>query len=301
MADEKDFYKELIDNLFDGVYFVDRERKITYWNKGAERITGYSAHHVVGHHCYDNLLNHVTANGTLLCLGNCPLVACMQDGKPREAEIFLHHNEGHRVPVRVRATPLCDTEGNIIGAVETFSNNSTVVNFRQQVRQLRRSTQIDVLTGVRNRPFLEGRLRALIAEFDHQTSTAGLLFLDIDHFKNINDTYGHEAGDKALQMVAATLHHNLRTTDVLGRWGGEEFIAILYDVPSLEALRTVAEKLRIMVENSHLTYDNHELSATLSIGATRLLPKDTPETIVRRADQLMYKSKQAGRNRVTVA
>jgi PAS domain S-box-containing protein len=70
MSDEKDFYKEIIDNLYDGVYFVDRERLITYWNKGAERITGYSAAQTIGHSCRDNLLNHVTANWIQLCLNN---------------------------------------------------------------------------------------------------------------------------------------------------------------------------------------------------------------------------------------
>ncbi len=83
MPNEKDFYKEIIDNLYDGVYFVDRDRVITYWNKGAERITGYSAEQTIGRACRDNLLNHVTANGVELCLTNCPLAAVMQDGNPR--------------------------------------------------------------------------------------------------------------------------------------------------------------------------------------------------------------------------
>ena len=106
MPYEKDFYKELVDNLYDGVYFVDRDRRITYWNEGAERITGYSAPQVIGRRCRDTLLNHVTANGVLLCQDHYPLAAVMENGKPREAEVYLHHADGHRVPVMVWATLL---------------------------------------------------------------------------------------------------------------------------------------------------------------------------------------------------
>src|SRR5512146_1588532 len=103
MPDEKDFYKDIIDNLYDGIYFVDRDRVITYWNKGAERITGYSSTQTIGRSCRDNLLNHVTASGIQLCQNHCPLAAVMEDGKEREVEVFLHHANGHRLPVAIRA------------------------------------------------------------------------------------------------------------------------------------------------------------------------------------------------------
>src|SRR5512138_2173073 len=134
MPDEKNFYKNVIDNLYDGVYFVDRDRRITYWNKGAERITGYTAEHSIGRRCRDNLLNHVTANGIPLCQEHCPLAAVMEDGQEREAEVFLHHADGYRVPVLVRGAPLRDESGNIIGAVESFSNNASLMDTRRKLR-----------------------------------------------------------------------------------------------------------------------------------------------------------------------
>ena len=300
MPENKDFYKDIIDNLYDGVYFVDRERVITYWNKGAERITGYKDKQVVGRSCSDNLLNHVSASGVQLCRTQCPLAASMADGKPREAEVFLHHADGHRVPVLLRASPLRDAEGNITGAVETFSGDLGILTVRQQLRELRHTARTDVVTGISNRLHLEGRLRALLAEFGNGSGGAGVLFADIDGFKQCNDAYGHEVGDKVLRMVAATLKHNLREADALGRWGGEEFLAILYDVTSLGALETLCEKLRTLVEASRLDLADRHLTVTVSIGATLLRPDDTPESIVRRADEMMYRSKQAGRNRVSV-
>ena len=301
MDEDKGFYKDIIDNLNDGVYFVDRERVITYWNKGAERITGYTSQQAVGRSCRDNLLNHVTADGDLVCLSQCPLAACMEDGTAREAYVFLHHADGHRIPVWVRAAPLRDAQGNIIGSVEIFTANTEMMTLRYKVGELRRALNTDKLTGIGNRQFIEGRLHALIAEKALRTDTvAGLLFIDIDHFKQINDTYGHDFGDKVLVMVAQTVQHNLRKSDVLGRWGGEEFIAILYDVETFQQLKSIADKLRVLVEFSRLDLPGASLSVTISIGATFLLPIDTPESIVSRADELMYQSKRNGRNQVSL-
>jgi diguanylate cyclase (GGDEF)-like protein/PAS domain S-box-containing protein len=300
MPEEKDFFKDIIDNLYDGVYFVDRDRIITYWNKGAERITGYSAEHAVGRSCQDNLLNHVTPNGFPICGDRCPLSAVMNDGKAHEVDVYLHHADGHRIPVSVRATALRDDQGNIVGAIETFTNSAGVVNSRQEMKKLRHMVMTDPLTGVGNRRLIEGRLNAVVAEYKSNANVAGLLFLDVDHFKRFNDTYGHNTGDKVLKMVAKTLHHSLRTTDMIGRWGGEEFVAILYDVADLEGLRIVADKVRSLVEYSRIDEEDQSFSVTVSVGATLLLPEDTPESFIARADQLMYASKQAGRNRVTV-
>jgi diguanylate cyclase (GGDEF)-like protein/PAS domain S-box-containing protein len=300
MPDNKDFYKDIIDNFYDGVYFVDRERVITYWNKGAERITGYTAGQTIGRACRDNLLNHVTANGVELCNSNCPLAAVMEDGNPREAEVFLHHRDGHRVPIIVRATALRDEQGDIIGAIETFSNNRNVMSARRQLREMRHIVHTDRLTGIGNRRLVEGRLHAVIAECAHNDTSAGLLFLDIDHFKRINDTYGHYVGDRVLSMVTATFNHSLRATDTIGRWGGEEFVAILNNINTDAMLRQVAGKVRTLVELSRLDLDGQSLTVTVSIGATRLRPGDTPESLVERADGLMYQSKKAGRNCVTI-
>jgi len=300
MTDEKDFYREIIDNMYDGVYFVDRDRVITYWNKGAERITGYSAAQTLGRACRDNLLNHVTANGVQLCQNQCPLAAVMQDGNEREAEVFVHHADGHRVPIVIRASPMRDRNGNIIGAVESFSNNASVIDTRSKLRALRREVTTDPLTGIGNRKYLDGRLSAAIAEYQNNTDNAGLLFMDVDRFKQVNDVYGHNTGDTVLRMVAQTLRLAVRATDTVGRWGGEEFIAILHGVRENDALKAAAEKVRTLVEYSRLDVTEQGLTVTVSIGGTLLLPGDTPESLVWRADTLMYRSKQAGRNRVTV-
>jgi diguanylate cyclase (GGDEF)-like protein len=158
----------------------------------------------------------------------------------------------------------------------------------------------DPLTGVSNRRHLEGRLKTAIAVVQNSSSAAGILFMDVDYFKKVNDTYGHATGDDVLRMVANTQQYALRATDTLGRWGGEEFVAILYELQNGDNLGAIAEKVRTLVEVSRLDVNGHGLSVTISIGGTLVLPSDTPESLIQRADELMYLSKQAGRNRVTL-
>ncbi|MFN3535085.1 MAG: PAS domain-containing protein, partial [Desulfatiglandales bacterium] len=101
---EPPFYKQILDALSDGVYFVDKERRITFWNNGAERLTGYSADEVLGKSCADNLLMDVDDNGKELCTSGCPLEAVIRDGHMREADVYLHHKFGYRIPIHIKAT-----------------------------------------------------------------------------------------------------------------------------------------------------------------------------------------------------
>ena len=194
------FFKDLINNLFDGVYFVNKDREITFWNKGAERITGYDSDYVLGHACRDNLLNHVTETGVELCNVDCPLAKCLKDGKTRELEAFLHHAGGHRVPVSLHVSPIKNETGAIIGAIQNFSNIVKRYTLRKEVKELRQKILVDPLTGIRNRLFLEGRVNATLAEYKYNKAMIGLLFIDIDHFKIFNDNYGHEGGDIVLRI-----------------------------------------------------------------------------------------------------
>jgi len=110
-----------LEQLFEGVYVVDKERTILSWNKSAEELTGYSAREVVGRHCYDNILMHVDDKGKNLCHAGCPLDASSKDGQVRDVSVFLRHKKGHRVPVHVRSVPLRDDTGLINSTVEVFS------------------------------------------------------------------------------------------------------------------------------------------------------------------------------------
>lgn len=295
----RESYARIIDNLHDGLYFVDRERKITFWNKAAERIAGFSAAEVLGRHCSDNILNHVNAAGETLCLGDCPLAATIGDGMPREATVYLHHKDGHRVPVAVRVSALTDDDGAVIGGIELFTDISNQTANELRIRELEKLALLDMLTQLANRSFLEREVRSRLEERERFNVPFGVLFIDIDHFKDFNDTYGHAVGDEVLRSVAQTMVANSRPFDLCGRWGGEEFLAVIRNVAAQE-LALLGNRLRALVESSYLSREDRTLKITVSIGATIAQGGDSPETLLKRADALLYESKKAGRNRLTL-
>jgi diguanylate cyclase (GGDEF)-like protein/PAS domain S-box-containing protein len=294
-----DFHKDLLDNLIDGLYLVDRDGRITYWNKAAENLSGYAADEVLGKKCSDNILMHVDEQGNSLCGDHCPLQKAIADGLSQTAEINLLHKEGYRLPVAIRIAPIRDSSGEIIGAAEVFFDNSAKVAATQKIKELEDLIYTDQLTGVANRKYMETFINSRLEEMRRHNGTFGVLFLDIDHFKSINDTHGHDIGDDVLKMVAQTLVKNLRAFDAVGRWGGEEFLCVITHANE-DNLSKIAEKLRNLVEHSSLIVNNLPVSVTISIGALVARQNDTLESIVRRADKLMYQSKTCGRNGVTV-
>ena len=293
-----DIYKQIVDNIYEGVYFVDMERRITYWNKGAERITGYSAAEVTGHHCSDNILIHLDETGRSLCNIACPLVDVMQQKCAHNTDqIYLLHKDGHRVPVSVSISLIRDAQGLPIGAVEIFSEKSSLDQDALLIESLKRDSLIDALTGLPNRRYLQINLTGSLAEFERHGMGFGLVFADVDHFKQFNDTYGHDVGDRVLRLVGNTMGNCMRAYDMVGRWGGEEFVAIIRFTDE-QQFRLVAEKIRAMVEQSFFMLGSNKLKVTLTLGATHVRSGDTADSLICRADQLMYLGKQAGRNRV---
>lgn len=293
---DKKFYQDLLDQISDGVYFVTLDRRITYWNGGAERITGYDAHEVLGHSCSEGILRHVDDTGRQLCLHGCPLAAVMKDGKPREIHVYLHHKDGHRVPVTVRGQAMRDPEGKIVGAVEVFSTRAA--NPYADRRRILRDDSVDPVTGLPPRRFGELHLQTLMRAVAEQATTLGVLFIDADHFKEVNDTFGHKTGDAVLRMVGQSLANGLRRGDIPARWGGEEFLALMPGTDTA-GLHATAERVRMLAENSWIQKGEVQVRVTVSVGATMAVPTETPGELVDRADSLMYASKRAGRNRVT--
>ncbi len=299
MTDSEIFYKSLLDNLYDGVYFVDNDRRILYWNKGAERITGYGFGDVVGRYCHENILNHVSYTGVCLCTGDCPLRKTILDGQYRETEAFLHHKNGHRIPVLIRTSPIYDELGIVKGAVEIFSDNSAHVQTRNEKTVLEEVVYKDPLTGIYNRSFMEIKARSALMEYQASEIPFGLLFMDLDNFKVVNDTYGHSVGDMVLKMVANTLAHNLRSIDLVGRWGGEEFLIVAQNIDQ-DNLVHLADKLRSLVGSSSLDINGTKVRITISIGATMATKNNSFEIILDRADLGQYLSKSNGKNQVTL-
>lgn len=300
MFDSVDFYREILDNLYDGIFFVDTKGLITYWNCGAETLTGFRKEDVIDHN-YCDVFKPLDQHGNDLCTySGCPMRYVLNTSTLSEVEAYVRHKEGHLVPISVRIAPVREVDRQFVVAVEIFSSNSPRFALRQKLEELQEMAMFDSLTGLTSRRFLEMNLATRLEELRRYGCSFAVMFIDVDRFKSINDLWGHQVGDRMLKMISTTMINSLRSCDIIGRWGGEEFVALLINMKA-DAIFPVVDRFRRLVENSALTLDDgSSLSATVSIGATIARAGETAELLVERADKLMFESKERGRNLVTV-
>ena len=199
----------------------------------------------------------------------------------------------------VGVAPITDRRQNIIGAVEIFRDDSATVAALEHLKELEDLAFLDGLTHIANRTYLETFIVGKFNEFRRLGWSFGVIFVDVDRFKQVNDTFGHQTGDVVLKTVAQTLLKSCRSFDLVGRWGGEEFVCVISKVKDADQLASIADRLRVLVENSWLPLTDCSLHITISLGVTLARLQDSPETLIQRADDLMYRSKTAGRNRAT--
>lgn len=291
-------YKEWLDGLFESVYVVDAERKILFWNKAAEAMTGFSAEEIVGRKCYDNILLHVDFQGNSLCLNGCPLQATLKDGERREAMVFFHHKLGHRVPVRIRVSPILDAQGRIESAIEIFEGYAKSPRVTKLLDQYKKESMTDPLLRIGNRRYADAVFKLLNQEAKEMGDSFSAVLIDIDGFKSINDTYGHSVGDEMLLMFTRTVAGLLRPEDRFIRWGGDEFLIFWHDVDE-KKLRIVADRLKTAVNSSFLDKKEGKIAITVSMGAAVVEREESLEDVVRKVDSLLYLSKFQGKNRIT--
>ena len=180
---------------------------------------------------------------------------------------------------------------------ELEESKRTTSKLTQLLEQVESKAMIDPLTQVFNRGTYNMEIAQMIKEFKRYKNPAALIIIDIDHFKIFNDDYGHKVGDAVLALVASVIKGAVRDTDMVFRYGGEEFVVLLDNLDLKNAL-TVAEKVRAQIESHHLTNKANVLNITVSIGLSCFKEGDIESSIFERADKALYQGKQNGRNRV---
>ena len=292
------FYEKLLDNMNDGVSFLGKDRKITYWNDAAAGLTGYAASEVIGKLCGDSMMACVDEAGKDLCHSDCPVDSVLQDGTPRESEVLFRHKEGYRVPVSVRVLPIRNSTGSIVGAVEVFSDSTVRLKFDKRVTELEQLAFRDALTGLPNRRYMDLKVEQALQDHLRVGRLCSVLMFDLDNFKNVNDTHGHEIGDMLLKAIAESVSRGLRPADIVGRWGGDEFLVLAPDIDAL-TLGDLAERCRVLIAESSCEAGLSRTSVTGSVGATVLIHSDNANSVIGRADELMYQSKHSGGDKTT--
>jgi diguanylate cyclase (GGDEF)-like protein/PAS domain S-box-containing protein len=288
----------ILDAVSDGVYVTTTERQIVFWSKGAERITGYSSDEVLNRHCYDNILVHTDILGKNLCFDGCPLQKCIETGERQEAkEVFLKRKDGKRLAVYIKASVL--QVGDERYGVEVFGELESVAGsaLAERLKQLSDASIVDQLTGLYNRRYIDTILDQQYGLFKRHFQRFGLVMIDVDKIKSINDTFGHLAGDEALKFVASVVQHTMRSMDFLARFGDDEFI-IVCPLVELEGIEKLSQRIVELVHHSILSSPEGEknvIEVSVSVGGSMVDYKDTSATdVIARAEEALSRVKRDG-------
>lgn len=271
---------------------VDARGRCTYVSERIEQVQGYTPAEVLGRTPFA-FMEPEEARRVRTWLARSA-----DDGQPfRDMEFRSRHKAGHQVWLRVSGMPILDASGALAG----YRGTALDITQRKVMEEnLRRLATTDPLTGAANRRHFMAVLDDELARAQRYGNPLSVAMVDIDHFKRLNDTYGHAAGDAALVQFVTEIQARLRATDLLGRLGGEEFALILPETTA-EGARAVVDALRAAREAAVLDFEGEVITFTMSAGVADTTHADTGATLLAAADAALYDSKHGGRNRVTVA
>jgi diguanylate cyclase (GGDEF)-like protein/PAS domain S-box-containing protein len=281
-----------LNSIGDAVISADNAGNVTYLNLVAERMLGWSRAEAAGRPLADvfHIIDGVTRKAV-----HSPIETAIRQNKPAglSANSVLIRRDGSEIAIEDSAAPIHNRSGSVIGAVMVFHDVSEA---RAMVLKMAHLAQHDYLTDLPNRVLLNDRLTQAIALARRRRKQLAVLFMDLDLFKNINDSLGHLMGDKLLQSVADRLLRCIRSSDTVSRQGGDEFVVLLGEIDHIDDAVHCAKNIISALTNLH-TIEKHELSLTLSIGIS-IYPDDgeNAETLIKNADAAMYHAKQNGRN-----
>ncbi|HCJ30321.1 MAG TPA: diguanylate cyclase [Pseudomonas sp.] len=300
----------IVQSIDVGVVVLDREYRIDVWNTFMENRSGrlpeeareksfFDLFPEVDEQWFRRKVENVATLGTpsFTIWEQRPYLLRFKNYQPITGlEDFMYQN--------TTLMPLKGLSGRIEQICLIIYDVTDVATNRRQLQaanqQLQRLSSIDRLTGLFNRGHWEEMLRQDYARHRRYDRNAALVMFDIDHFKKINDSYGHQAGDAVIQQTADLVRQCMRDADIAGRYGGEEFVVLLPDTDSEGAL-TFAERLRQAIEAHEVSYEDHSIRFTVSLGIADLSqPTSGYAQLIERADNALYASKSAGRNQVSL-
>ncbi|MBA1380368.1 sensor domain-containing diguanylate cyclase [Pseudomonas brassicacearum] len=300
----------IVQSIDVGVVVLDREYRVQVWNTFMENRSGvqpkdaqnrnfFSLFPEIDRQWFSRKVESVATLGTpaFTVWEQRPYLMRFKSYQPITGqEEFMYQN--------TTLLPLRSPDNRINHICLVIYDVTDVATNRHQIQaanaQLQLLSSTDRLTGLYNRGHWEGSLKAAYARHQRYGNALSLVMLDIDHFKHVNDNYGHQAGDKVIEQLAQLLREHARESDVAGRYGGEEFGVVLSDTDQAGA-RIFAERLRQAVEQLLVQYNGQDIRFTISLGVADLsAPANDHAELIARADQALYTSKKTGRNRVTV-
>ncbi|MFV8819375.1 diguanylate cyclase [Haliea sp. E17] len=288
-------YRTLFEESQDVIFITDMEGRIIDVSPSCAHLLGYRRDQILA---MDNI-DVISARDSRRKLFD----AVIERGTVVDWETHLAAKDGSAIPVSITSTRRFDEQGQQVGFqgyVRDLSDRVEAEEQRLRADQLETLATIDPLTRTFNRRYFQDAAAREIARAERQGTPLSLVLFDIDHFKSINDRYGHVTGDKVINTIAQLVNSRIRSSDVLGRYGGEEFVILLPDT-ILSQAHLRSEELRQLVEDmSTESQSREEVQVTISLGVAQWQPGEELTSLLERADRALYASKQKGRNRVTV-
>ncbi len=290
------FNAQLLQNMHDGVIFVDAQQRILLWNRAAERMTDISESSVQRKHWSPALLELCDENGRSLSDDECPVAEALRTGVQALRRLIIRGGNKKRIAIDAHVAPVLAADSTISGVTLVMHDASTQITLEERVQVLHEKATRDPLTKVANRAEFDRLLPLFVEAHAEKGVTCSMIICDIDHFKRINDTYGHQAGDEALMLFAESLQRHARSGDLVARYGGEEFVLLCAHCDNATATRRANEARTALASRPLAPLKNKCLTA--SFGVTEVQAGDTPETFLRRADRALMQAKDNGRNLV---
>lgn len=287
-----------IESLYDGFYIVNSDFQFVLFSPGLEKLTEIHAIDILGEAWTNNSLPLMNKEGTGLSTAECSMNRVIANGKPMTTEFMLERPGGRLINIEVQSVPMFGEDGHLVGVAEIFRDLSRGLKRPQEFNDLKLAASMDALTSVANRGELETQLAIMLARVNKEPDPAPLsiMFIDADNFKNINDTYGHSIGDDVLVEMARLFQHETYSGELVGRYGGEEFVIICPETDLEHAVKK-ADRLRLAISN--LKFDSmNKAQISASFGVAEVESGDSVESLFRRADKALYHAKETGRNRV---
>jgi diguanylate cyclase (GGDEF)-like protein/PAS domain S-box-containing protein len=282
--------KVALAHVSDGVMIADRDGRITHLNPVAESLTGWASADAIGRPMEDifRVINGQTRHPAVN-----PARRAMAENRVVDlaADALLIQRDGSEIAIEDSAAPVLNDDGVAVGAVIVFHDER---QSRERVLQMEHLAYHDLVTGLPNRALLLERMHRAIGLARRHRKQVGMLFIDLDNFKGVNDSLGHFAGDQLMQSIAAVLASSVRDSDTVSRSGGDEFLVLLSEIEGASDAAKVADKLLLALQSPHLL-DGHSVPAAASIGIS-IFPDDgtTVEKLIRNADAAMYRAKAKG-------
>jgi diguanylate cyclase (GGDEF)-like protein len=290
------FQMRLLDNMHDAVIFVDAAMRVLRWNHGAERLTGIPASSMRQRPWSPGLLNLHNEKGEPVGEDDCPVHGAVRCGVQSLRRLSICGRNGQSISVDTHTLAVVGDDGTTFGAVLLLHDASSEISLEERCQSLHEKATKDPLTQVANRAELDCVHEAFIRHHRQHHLPCSLMICDLDKFKLVNDTYGHQAGDDAIKSLARLLKNSCRTGDLVARYGGEEFVMLLADCDNTAAARRADEIRKALSKIGQPRLDGRSITA--SFGVTEIQPGDTAETMLRRADRALLMAKAKGRNTV---